>query len=83
VVEDGRLIFGAFSYGGTEGPSGTGDLAIADLILLDEAETVLNLLDVQLVTSGGEDIAPRDVGAGTVRPQQERIYLPLVVREFW
>jgi general secretion pathway protein D len=79
-AESGRLVFGAFSYGEHEGASGYGTLATLELILLSDTETTLRLDDVQLVTSGGEEVSPHSVGEGKVS-SGERVYLPLVLRK--
>ena len=79
AAEDGRLVFGGFNYGEHEGVSGYGSLATLELTLLDDAETVLRLEDVQLVTSGAESAPLHSVGEGRVQTRV-RIYLPLVLR---
>lgn len=75
----GRLVFGGFSYGEHEGASGYGSLATLELTLLNNAETVLRLEDVQLVTSGAEQAPLHSVGEGRVQTGM-RVYLPLVLR---
>lgn len=75
----GRLVFGGFSYGEQEGASGWGSLATLELRLLKDAETVLRLDEVQLVTSQAELAPLRSVGEGLVRPGVS-IYLPLIWR---
>lgn len=79
LMEDGRLTFGAFSYGDHEGAGGQGDLAALELILLRDAETVLNLADVQLVTVGAEPAPVGTVGEGSVVTGYV-VHLPLVLR---
>ncbi len=83
VVEYGRVIFGAFSYGENEGPRGAGGLATVDLMLLHDQDTFLHLDDVQLVTSAAAEIAPNAVGTGDIYALHEgEIFVPLILRHW-
>jgi hypothetical protein len=77
--ENGRLVFSGFSYGEHGGADGYGSLATLELTLLSEAEAVLRLEDVQLVTSDAEGAPLHSVGEGHIRTKT-RVYLPLVLR---
>jgi len=65
-VENGRALFGAFSFGDAPGPNGNGVLAVVTLVAKGPGESELRLDDVQVVDIAGNRI-PATVENGSIR----------------
>ncbi|MFQ5593962.1 MAG: cohesin domain-containing protein [Anaerolineae bacterium] len=76
-LEAGKAVYGAFSFGDSAGPDGSGALATVTLKALGGGQTPLGLGNVQVIDIGGGRIAAASQGAtvtvsGSPRPPVER-----------
>lgn len=76
-IEAGKAVYGAFSFGDSAGPDGSGTLATVTLTAQAGGQTPLGLGSVQIIDIGGGRITVASQGAtvtvsGSPRPPVER-----------